>query len=76
MSKYLGAIHTELYDLLMVDDNFTVGEKFTQIEKTTKKRFFELTDKELFEAIQKLKKEDYYSDEKLNDLEFTNWTEK
>lgn len=71
--QYTGAINEELFELLLVDDGFSVGQKFAQIEKTAKKKFINISDKELYETIQKLKTTDYYSDEKLTDKEFETW---
>jgi len=73
--SYTGAIHTELFDLFLIDDGYNIPQKLTQIEKTAKKRFFEMTDVEMYEAIQKLKKEDYYSDEKTTEEEFKTWVD-
>lgn len=71
--NYAGAIHTELYELIMVDDGYNIPQKLTQIEKTAKKRFFVMTDEELYTTIQKLKKENYYADEKNTDEQFKTW---
>ena len=71
--NYAGAIHTELFELFIVDDGYNIPQKLTQIEKTAKKRFFNMTDEELYLTIQKLKKENYYSDEENTDKEFKNW---
>ena len=73
--SYTGAIHTELFDLFLIDDGYNIPQKLTQIEKTAKKRFFEMTDVEMYEAIQKLKKEDYYSDEETTEEEFKTWVD-
>lgn len=73
MSQYIGAFFTELEELLMIEDGFTVGQKLTQIEKTANKRFIELSDKELYETIQKLRKQEYYQDQKLTPKEFEEW---
>ena len=60
--KLEGVIYEELYKLFMIKDDFTVGQKFTQIEKTAKKRFYDLTDEELYDTLKKLVKTDYHSD--------------
>lgn len=75
-SKYIGAIYTDLFEYFSNSDGFTVGEKLTQIEKTAGNRFLELTDEDIYNTIQKLRKEDYHSDEKTTDEEFNKWTEK
>lgn len=71
--SYTGAIHTELFDLFLIDDGYNIPQKLTQIEKTAKKRFFDMTDAEMYETIQKLKKENYYQDQELETEEFKNW---
>lgn len=73
--NYAGAIHTELFDLFLVDDGYNIPQKLMQIEKTAKKRFFNMTDKELYETIQKLKQENYYSDEIVTDEQFKIWVD-
>lgn len=75
MSKHVGVIHQELFDLFLIDDGFNVPQKLAQIEKTAKKRFIEMSDVELHETIQKLRKEDYYQDQKLEEEEFNNWVD-
>jgi hypothetical protein len=71
--NYAGAIHTELFDLFLIDDGYNIPQKLTQIEKTTKKRFFDMTDEEMYNTIQMLKKEDYYSDQEITEDEFKTW---
>lgn len=73
--NYAGAIHTELFDLFLVDDGYNIPQKLTQIEKTAKKRFFDMTDKELYNTIQKLKEENYYSDEDFTEEQFKIWVD-
>ena len=75
MSKYVGAIYDELSEIQMIKDNFTVGQKLAQIEKTANKRFIDMSDLELYDAIQKMRKEDYYSDEKMSEEDFKNWSD-
>lgn len=57
-----GAILDLITDLFIVNDGFSAGEKLTQIEKTAKKRFYSMTDTELYEALNNTVKEDYFSD--------------
>lgn len=73
MSTHVGVIHQELFELFLIDDGFNVPQKLAQIEKTAKKRFIEMTDIELSDTIQKLRKEDYYQDQKLETEEFNKW---
>lgn len=60
--NFQGAISEVLSDYFMINDSFTIGQKMAQIEKTAKKRFIYLTDKETYETIKYLLKNDYYSD--------------
>jgi hypothetical protein len=73
--QYIGNIYIKLEDFLNIQDGFSMGEKFAQIEKTaskmfpqnkkfTKNRFINLTDKEIYEALVETIKADYYDDEK------------
>jgi hypothetical protein len=57
-----GVIHEELFKLFLIRDGFSVGEKLTQIEKTAKKRFYNLTNDELYNALIETNKTDYFSD--------------
>ena len=60
--NFQGAIAEAITDLFMINDGFSAGEKLTQIEKTAKKRFYSLSDKELYETLKELLKTDYFSD--------------
>jgi hypothetical protein len=57
-----GVIHEELFKLFLIRDGFSVGEKLTQIEKTAKKRFYNLTNDELYNALMETNRTDYFSD--------------
>lgn len=61
--KLEGVIYEMLYELLMVNDNFTVGQKLTQLEKKAKNRFYNMSDEEIYNTLKDTIKEDYYSDE-------------
>lgn len=54
MESYKGNINAIFYDFLLKEDGFSVGEKLTEIEKLTKKRFFNLTEKEIYEAMENI----------------------
>lgn len=72
--KYIGAIYTEIGKYLQVQDGFNVGQKLSQIEKHTNKKFIELSDEELLNTITFLVKDDYYyKDNKLTDEDFYKW---
>jgi hypothetical protein len=73
MGNFLGNIHNILFDVFQKKDGFSVGEKFTQIEKITKKRFFNLTDQEIYEALETYKAMPLEEDEKLSEEDFLGW---
>lgn len=58
-----GAIAELITELFMINDGFSSGEKITQIEKTAKKRFLQMSDEELYNSLKETIKNDYYSDE-------------
>jgi len=58
-----GAIAELITDLFIIDDGFSAGEKMTQIEKTAKKRFYNMSDSELYNALKETLSLDYYSDD-------------
>ena len=58
-----GAIVELLTDLFIINDGFSAGEKLTQIEKTAKKRFYDMSDIEIFNALKETVKSEYYQDE-------------
>lgn len=57
-----GAIVDLITELFMINDGFSAGEKLTQIEKTAKKRFYNQTDEELYNALLETTRTDYYTD--------------
>lgn len=73
MENYIGNIHHMLFDIFQKNDGFSVGEKLTQIEKITKKRFFNLSDQEIYEALEKYKNTPVEEDEKMTEEEFVGW---
>jgi len=73
-TNFVGAIHSELFEYFMADDGFNIPQKLTQIEKTAKKRYMEMSDKDVLNTIQELRKnQDYYKDQKLTPEEFKEW---
>jgi hypothetical protein len=60
--KLEGAIAELIGDLFCINDGFSAGEKLTQIEKTAKKKFYDLTNQEIYDALKTTIKSDYYSD--------------
>lgn len=74
--EYGGQFYIQLMKLLSINDNYTIGEKLTVIEKTAKKRFYELTDKELYETLMYIiETKDYFNDEVYTEEEFKTWIE-
>ena len=73
--NFIGAFYTKLFTLFMQQNEFTIGEKLSLIEIAAKKGFREATDKELYEALEKLLKEDL-SDELMTEEEFQEWVSK
>jgi hypothetical protein len=72
--KYTGSIYTEIGRFLQVQDGFSFGEKLTQIERHTNKKFIELTDEEILNTLLFLVKSDsYYEDTQLTNEEFYEW---
>lgn len=72
MQQYIGAFYKKMFTLLTKDDECTVGQKLTQLEKISKKRLFDLSDKEIYDALERVIAEDT-TDTKLTDEEFNNW---
>jgi hypothetical protein len=73
--EYSGQIYQNLGKFLAIPDGFTFGEKLTQIEKEAKKRFYDMTDEEIYIVINfLLSTKEYYKDDKLSDEEFEQWT--
>ena len=74
MTPYLGNIHNMIFDVFQKKDGFSVGEKFTAIEKLLpSKKYFYASDKELYEAMEKYKLAPLDEDEKLSDEEYLGW---
>ena len=61
--KLEGAILELITDLFIIDDGFSVGEKLTQIEKTAKKRFYDMTNEDIYNALVEVNNSEYYQDE-------------
>lgn len=75
MQQYIGAFYKKMFTLLTKDDGCIIGQKLTQLEKTSKKRLFDLSDKEIYDALERVIEEDI-TDTKLTDEEFNNWLNK
>jgi hypothetical protein len=75
--EYSGQIYLNLPKLLSNKDGFTFGQKLTQIEKTAKKRFYDMTDEEIFLSLKILiDNKDYHQDEKLSDADYKTFVNK
>lgn len=61
--KLEGVILELITDLFIIDDGFSVGEKLTQIEKTAKKRFYDMTNEDLYKVLVEVNNSEYYQDE-------------
>ena len=67
--EYSGYFYKDLPKLLIVKDNFTLGEKLTQIEKTANKKFINMSDEEIYSTLKKLvDTKDYYIDEQPDEV--------
>ena len=67
--EYSGYFYKDLPKLLIVKDNFTLGQKLTQIEKTANKKFIDMSDEEIFNTLKKLvDTKDYYIDEQPDEI--------
>ena len=75
MGTYKGNINAIFYDFLLKEDGFSVGEKLTEIEKITKKRFLHLTEKEIYETMEQIIKTPVEIDEPFTDEEFAGFVE-
>ena len=75
MENYKGNINAVFYDFLLKNDGFSVGEKLTEIEKLTKKRFLYLTEKEIYEAMETIIKTPIEVDEPFTSEEFAGFVE-
>ena len=68
-----GVIVELITELFMINDGFSAGEKLTQIEKTAKKRYYNLSDEELYNTLTQIVKENnYYSDTNCSEEEIKN----
>lgn len=75
MENYLGHIGNLFFDVLSKKDGFSAGEKFTEIEKISKKRFYNMTDQEIYQAMDEYIKLPLEVDEPMTDVEFEGWVE-
>jgi len=57
-----GAIVELFTELFIINDGFSAGEKLTQIEKTAKKKYYNMSDEEIYNALKETIKTDYYTD--------------
>lgn len=73
--QYIGAFYKKIDTLLGKKDNCTIGQKLTQLEKISKKRFFDMSDKEIYEALERAIADDV-TDTNLTEEEFNNWVNK
>lgn len=74
MENYKGNVYNLLFEVFQKKDGFSVGEKFTAIEKLLpQKKYFTATDQEIYEATEKYKLSPLEEDEKLTDEEFVGW---
>ena len=61
--SFKGAIHDLLGELFLIKDGFSIGEKLTHLEKQLpKKKLFYASDEEIHNALEKIKKTDYYTE--------------
>lgn len=75
MENYLGAVANIFFDVLSKKDGFSAGEKFTAIEKIAKKRFYNLTDQEIYQAMETYVAMPIEDDEPMTEVEFNGWVE-
>lgn len=73
--KYIGNIHNILFTAFSKNDGLNCGQKLAHIEKLSGTRFVNLSDKELYNTLEKYVVETAEQDEPLSDEEFTAWTE-
>lgn len=61
--NFKGAIHDLLAELFSVKDGYTVGEKLEHLKKQLpSKRYYGTSDEDIYNALDKVVKTDYYSD--------------
>ncbi len=70
--QFIGAFYKKMFTLLNKADECTIGQKLTQLEKISKKRFFDMSDKEIYDALERAIAEDI-TDTTMTDEEFNNW---
>lgn len=70
--QYVGAFYKKIFSLLNKADECTIGQKLTQLEKISKKRFFDMSDKEIYDALERAIADDV-TDTNLTEEEFKNW---
>lgn len=70
--QFIGAFYKKMFTLLNKADECTIGQKLTQLEKVSKKRFFDMSDKEIYDALERAIADDVV-DTKMTDEEFNNW---
>lgn len=74
--EFSGQIYQDLAKYLTINDGYTFGQKLTQIEKEAKKRFYNMTDEDIYRTLKSLiSTKEYCKDEKLTDEEFKMWVE-
>lgn len=73
--NFTGAFYTKLFALFMQENEYTIGEKLALLEVSTRKGFRKADDKEMYEALERLLKEDL-SDEPMSDEEVIIWLKK
>lgn len=75
MNQYLGNIGNLFFDVLAKKDSFSAGEKFTEIEKIAKKRFYNMTDQEIYQAMETYTTTPVEEDTPMTDVEFEGWVD-
>ncbi len=61
--NYKGAIHDLLAEFFSVKDGYTIGEKLEHLKKQLPlKRYYGTSDEDIYDALGKAVKTDYYSD--------------
>ena len=70
--QFIGAFYKKIFTLLNKADECTIGQKLTQLEKISKKRFFDMSDKEIYDALERAIADDV-TDTTMTDEEFNNW---
>ena len=73
--SYVGNIYKVFGDALDKKDGFTVGQKIKEIVRLSGKNLYEITDQELYQAIQKYLNTNEQEDEQFSEEEFYGWVE-